>query len=89
MMGLTSALKNIEVHRSVDLTEQGSNLVIFNNEIEFERSKDEDVYYFAVAKDYAKSLVSLQAVTVKGESEKPYYLTNEKVDQLPEGFFGR
>ena len=35
---ISSKIENIEVHRQVDLTEAGSNLVIFNNQIEF--SKD-------------------------------------------------
>jgi len=79
----------LEVTRTVDLTEQGSNLVIFNNEIAFERSKDENDYYFAVAKDYEKNIVALQAVTIKGDNSKPFYLKSERVENLPAGFFGK
>ena len=37
----TAKIENIEVVRQVDLTEAGSNLVIFNNQIEFSRDKSD------------------------------------------------
>jgi hypothetical protein len=51
------------VKRQVDLTEQGSNLVIFNNEIAISRNKNEDdYYYYCVAKDYEWSFVALHSM---------------------------
>jgi hypothetical protein len=83
---------NINVKRQVDLTEQGSNLVIFNNEIQISRSKDEDeYYYYCVAKDYAWSFVALHSMYYQGEAgddDTPTYLHHEPIQpsELPAGF---
>jgi hypothetical protein len=45
-------IENLNVERSVDLMEQGSNLVTFQNSIQFSNDGTEKFYYFTVAKDY-------------------------------------
>ena len=52
-------ITNTNVKRQVDLAEQGSSLVIFNNEITFTRDAEDEYYYYCVAKDYAWSFVAL------------------------------
>lgn len=51
----------MEFERSVDLMEQGSNLITFQSTIQFTNDNQESDYYFAVAKDYEANLVAVQA----------------------------
>lgn len=89
---ISSKIENIEVHRQVDLTEAGSNLVIFNNQIEFSKDKDDEYYYYTIAKDYAWSFVAINVLYFKDvkrqrdldNEENKFYLHHEQIDQLPE-----
>ena len=47
-----SAIKNVAVTRTVDLMEAGSNLIIFNNDIQFENPTQDSHYYYTIAKDF-------------------------------------
>ena len=78
-------IENIEVVRQVDLTEAGSNLVIFNNQIEFSRDKSDEYYYYTIAKDYEWSFVALNVLYMKdvrrqtdlNNEDDKYYLHHE------------
>jgi hypothetical protein len=48
----SAVIENLNVERSVDLMEQGSNLITFQNSIQFSNDGTEKFYYFTVAKDY-------------------------------------
>jgi len=67
-------------------------LVIFNNEINISRNKnDDEYYYYCVAKDYAWSFVALHSMYYTGEAgddEKATYLHHEPIQpsELPAGF---
>lgn len=82
-----ASIKNINVDRSVNLEETGSNLVIFQTQIEFAVEGHAQYYYYAIAKDYEWSFVALQITT-----EDPYNpgstltLKYEKLDSLPHEF---
>ena len=45
-------IKNVKVDRQADLAEQGGNLLIFRNQINYETDGSEQYYYYAIAKDY-------------------------------------
>jgi len=86
-MVVQAQIKNIEVDRSVNLEETGSNLVIFQTQIEFAVEGHAQYYYYAIAKDYEWSFVALQITT-----EDPYNpgstltLKYDKMDSLPAEF---
>jgi hypothetical protein len=52
LMSAASAIKNVGVTRTVDLMEAGSNLIIFNNDIQFENPTKDSHYYYTIAKDF-------------------------------------
>jgi len=54
-------ITNVHFERSVDLMEQGSNLITFQSSIQFTNPKQESEYYYAIAKDYKRKLVAFQA----------------------------
>ena len=86
-MAVSASIKNINVERSVNLEETGSNLVIFQTQIEFEVESHAQYYYYAIAKDYTWSFVALQIT-----ADDPYNpgstltLKYEKLDSLPSEF---
>ena len=90
-ISISAKIENKEVHRQVDLTEAGSNLVIFNNQIEFTRDKSDEYYYYTIAKDYAWSFVAINVLYFKDvkrqrdleNDENKFYLHHEQIDSLP------
>ena len=88
-MGVSAVIRNINVDRSVNLEEAGSNLVIFQTQIAFAVEGLSQYYYYAIAKDYEWSFVALQITT-----EDPYNpgstltLKYDKLDSLPADFDG-
>jgi len=62
-----ASIRNIDVERNVNLMDAGSNLVIFQTQIEFAVESYAPYYYYAIAKDYEWSFVALQITT-----EDPY-----------------
>ena len=90
LIGIIGAsITNINVDRSVNLEEAGSNLVIFQTQIEFAVEGLSQYYYYAIAKDYEWSFVALQITT-----NDPYNpgstltLKYDKLDSLPANFDG-
>ena len=82
-----AAIRNQNVQRFVDLTDAGSNLVVFNNDIAFQKDADDKFYYFAIAKDYEWSFVALNVLGHSRDGQQARKLVHHKVDSLPANFF--
>lgn len=80
-----SAIKNVAVTRTVDLMEAGSNLIVFNTDVQFENPTSESHYYYTIANDFSWSFVALQVLgqNPNGDTNTPFALKYEKVDSLP------
>lgn len=83
----SSAIRNVNVERSSDLMDAGSNLVIFKTSIEMAIESYTPYYYYTVAKDYEWSFIALE-ITTEDPKDQASTLTlgYEKVDDLPEEF---
>lgn len=87
MLGLRftmAEITNVHFDRTVDLMEQGSNLLTFQSTIHFTVSGRESHYYYAIAKDFDTNFVALQAYIEHPEdSSQPFYLKHERLESLP------
>lgn len=80
-LNAAEAIKNLAVTRTVDLVEAGSNLVIFNTDIEFENPDKDSFYYYTIAKDFEESFVALQVLGPhpNGDVNTPFAINFEQV----------
>jgi oligosaccharyltransferase complex subunit alpha (ribophorin I) len=79
LLGLTAAdIVNKKVVRDVRLDIPGSNLVRFENEIEFTKEASDNHYYYTIAQDYEWSFVALK-VEFKDDSNTIQELPFERV----------
>lgn len=61
---------NTKVSRTVKLDTPGSNLVIFDNEIQIKRDPQDNHYYFVIAKDYEWSFVALKVSQTNDDNKE-------------------
>jgi len=80
----SAKIANVHFERTVDLMEQGSNLITFQSTIQFLNDANENFYYYAIAKDFEKNFVALQAyVEHPKDADRAFYLNHERVESLP------
>lgn len=85
LAAVQAKITNTKVTRSVKLDTPGSNLVIFKNDISFQRGPEDSFYYYVIAKDYQWSFVALQ-VLQNTDAGKNRQLEFEQVQTFPNSF---
>ena len=81
-VGVTLAkIQNNKVSRSIRLDIPGNNIAMFKNQINFNKDSSDQYYYFAIAKDYEWSFITLKAE--QRVEKNDMQLEFERVDSVP------